>query len=252
MGQNPKIQIVPPVNIPIQPLKSRRLKMGGEFTNQPNWDPKTVLTLDPQPCWTWKGPKQVTSSREADPKTVWTRPGPRPGFSPATSAPAPQRSLPPPPASPAEGIQLGPPPEKPHLRGGRAGKRRKQKEGKKSPNCGLAAKNCPKPEKKGETRVQEVNGPEKPSDMFEPRENFGRFCALLNASPRVGQTCGRPTPPKFSAPKGWPVATLQRGLERAGSQPGVVRLTKSPSNSGLFPISFTRTNLVDVGRGAKN
>ena len=38
MGQNP----VPPVNIPI-PTKIRS-KMGGEFTYQPTWDPKTVLT----------------------------------------------------------------------------------------------------------------------------------------------------------------------------------------------------------------
>ena len=38
MGQNP----VPPVNIPI-PTKIGS-KMGGEFTYQPKWDPKTVLT----------------------------------------------------------------------------------------------------------------------------------------------------------------------------------------------------------------
>ena len=38
MGQKP----VPPVNIPI-PTKIGS-KMGGEFTYQPKWDPKTVLT----------------------------------------------------------------------------------------------------------------------------------------------------------------------------------------------------------------
>ena len=38
MGQHP----VPPVNIPI-PTKIGS-KLGGEFTNQPKWDPTTVLT----------------------------------------------------------------------------------------------------------------------------------------------------------------------------------------------------------------
>ena len=38
MGQDP----VPPVNIPL-PTKIGS-QMGGEFTNQPKWDPKTVLT----------------------------------------------------------------------------------------------------------------------------------------------------------------------------------------------------------------
>ena len=38
MGQNP----VPPVNIPIPTTIGS--KMGGEFTYQPKWDPKTVLT----------------------------------------------------------------------------------------------------------------------------------------------------------------------------------------------------------------
>ena len=43
MGQNP----VPPVNIPI-PTKIPT-KMGGEFTYQPKWDPKTALTPKPFP-----------------------------------------------------------------------------------------------------------------------------------------------------------------------------------------------------------
>ena len=39
-----KIQIVPPVNIRLNPTTKIGSKMGGEFTYQPKWDPKTVLT----------------------------------------------------------------------------------------------------------------------------------------------------------------------------------------------------------------
>ena len=40
MGQKP----VPPVNIRFNPTTKIGSKMGGEFTYQPKWDPKTALT----------------------------------------------------------------------------------------------------------------------------------------------------------------------------------------------------------------
>ena len=46
MGQNPKSQIVPPVNIRFNPTTKIDSKMGGEFTYQPKWDP---IGSDPQP-----------------------------------------------------------------------------------------------------------------------------------------------------------------------------------------------------------
>ena len=47
-----KIQIVPPVNIPILPILTKiGSKMVGEFTYQPKWDPKTVLTTTAMFLW---------------------------------------------------------------------------------------------------------------------------------------------------------------------------------------------------------
>ena len=50
MGQSPVL----PVNIPI-PTKIGS-KIGGEFTNPPKWDPKTVLTTTSISPWEWPFP----------------------------------------------------------------------------------------------------------------------------------------------------------------------------------------------------
>ena len=52
-----KSQIVPPVNIRFNPTTKIGSKMSGEFTYQPNWDPKTVLTTTATCCAASPEPK---------------------------------------------------------------------------------------------------------------------------------------------------------------------------------------------------
>ena len=88
MGQNP----VPPVNIPI-PTKIGS-KTGGEFTYQPKWDPKTVLTTTPMSSQPQLASSSFSKSRSTTSRSMFQpRRWPQATLSPQdTTVPSPRTS----------------------------------------------------------------------------------------------------------------------------------------------------------------